>query len=412
MIRPAKDRKLPILLLCLLFIGACTARTGKDVSTQKASPVAAPLKTGDQQMDLYVPLLRGKRVAVVTNPTGEVSGVSIVDTLLSRKIKVVRVFAPEHGFRGTSDAGAKVKDQIDPQTGLPVISLYGEKKSPSATDLQNVDEVVFDIQDVGARFYTYIATLELVMKSCAENNKPLMVLDRPNPNAHYVDGPVLDTNYRSFVGMDPVPVVYGMTIGEYAQMINGEGWLGNGLRAELNVIKCANYTHQTRYTLPVDPSPNLRSMRSIYLYPSLCFFEGTEVSVGRGTKTPFEVCGYPGSNVGRYYFTPISMPGATNPPWEGKKCQGLDLSHLPVDSLSQMNQLTLKWLVLFLQKSPHLRKFFNHPKFFDLLAGTDQLRKQLLAGKTVAEIRESWQPELAEFRKIRAKYLLYPEGNK
>lgn len=373
-----------------------------------SSPLLAQVVVGAEQTAQYLSLIKGKKIGVVVNPTSQVNGKHLVDTLLSLGIKITTIFAPEHGFRGDAEAGAHIKSGIDSATKIPVISLYGNKKKPSAADLKGIQYLVFDIQDVGARFYTYISTLHYIMEATAENKIPLLVLDRPNPNGFYVDGPVLDTAFRSFVGMHPVPVVHGMTIGEYAKMINGEKWLPKGIQCSLTVIPCQKYNHSTLYSLPVKPSPNLPTMEAIYLYPSLCFFEGTDISVGRGTEHPFEIIGRPGFDKGSYEFTPKRIPGvAENPPYMGQKCKGIMLDDFGKSYMPVNKGLYLVWLVDFYKEAPDKTKFFND--FFDKLAGTDQLRKQVIAGKTPADIIISWQPGLKEFKKVREKYLLYAE---
>lgn len=362
--------------------------------------------TGAAQPEQYLSLLQNKKVGLVVNQTSMVGKQHLVDFLLSKKIKVVAIFAPEHGFRGDHSAGEKVKSSIDPKTKLPVFSLYGAYKKPNEEQLKQVDILVFDIQDVGARFYTYISTLHYVMEACAEQHKPLLVLDRPNPNGFYVDGPILDTAYRSFVGMHPVPVVHGCTIAEYARMINGEGWLKNKMTCDLTVVKMKNYTHQTAYTLPVKPSPNLPNMSSIYLYPSLCFFEGTPYSVGRGTDKPFERVGKPGCTIGDDSFTPVNMPGvAEHPPHEGKLCRGFLLSSYGNNLAPYQGKINLFWIIELYKNDTQQAAFFT--PFFDKLAGTDMLRKQIIAGKTEEEIRKSWEPGLKKYKNMRRKYLLY-----
>ncbi len=361
--------------------------------------------TGDEQTTVYFPLLQGKRVAVVANQSSIIGETHLVDTLLSSGIRVVRIFSPEHGFRGNKSAGTVVKNGLDIQTGLPVISLYGKHKKPTVEDLQSVDLVLFDLQDVGVRFYTYISTMTLVMEACAENHIPMIILDRPNPNGFYVDGPVLKPGFKSFVGMHPVPVAYGMTLGEYARMVNGEHWLKDGVTCDLTVIPMKRYTHNMMVKLPVKPSPNLPNWEAVYLYPSLCFFEGTGVSVGRGTPKPFQIFGYPGMN-GNYVFTPKSTPGASlHPKLENKTCRGEDLTAFAENYRKNPSQLHLQWLLKAYRELSGKHIFFNH--YFDKLAGTDQLRKQIEAGFTEAQIRQSWQKDLQKFKKIRVKYLLY-----
>ncbi|MCF8281977.1 MAG: DUF1343 domain-containing protein [Bacteroidales bacterium] len=376
--------------------------TTKVESQVSGLPVPAAERVGE-----YLPLLKGKRIAAVVNQTSIVENTHLVDTLLRSGVSLVKIFAPEHGFRGAASDGEKIKDGKDASTGLPIVSLYGDNKKPSPEMLEGVDLVLFDIQDVGARFYTYISTLAYVMEACAENNVPLLVLDRPNPNGHYVDGPVLKKSHASFVGLHEVPVVYGMTIGEYARMVNGEGWLANGIKCDLTVIPCTGYDHRSFYNLPVKPSPNLPNMTAIYLYPSLCFFEGTVVSVGRGTDKQFQVFGAPGANVGDFTFTPKPMEGAKKPPQQGKLCRGYDLSGLPLDSLRQQKKLNLGYLLDFYKNYPDKANFFLKTAHFDALAGGPELKQQIVDGKTEAEIRLGWQDGLRRFKLVRKKYLLY-----
>jgi uncharacterized protein YbbC (DUF1343 family) len=361
---------------------------------------------GAQRIDAYLPLLSGKRVAVITNQTGMVGQRHLVDTLLALQVNVVKVFAPEHGFRGDADAGEHVKSGKDARTGLPLVSLYGDNKKPKPEQIAEVDVLLFDIQDVGVRFYTYISTLHYVMEAAAEQGKKVVVLDRPNPNGFYVDGPVLDMKHSSFVGMHPVPLVHGMTVGEYARMINGEGWLKGGVQCDLTVIACAGYDHAFKYELPVRPSPNLPNASSVYLYPSLGLFEGTIVSVGRGTDKPFQCIGYPGCPMGRYSFTPTSMSGAKEPPYKNIACTGLDLQEYGAFRSRLEERIDLKWLIEMYAEAPDKTKFFI--PFFEKLAGTSELRQQIIAGADEATIRASWTEGLAGFGKKRSKYLLYP----
>lgn len=363
---------------------------------------------GAWQVDQYLPLLVGKKVAVCGNQTSLVGSTHLVDTLLSRGVQVEKIFCPEHGFRGNKEAGAHIASSTDPKTGLPIISLYGKNRKPQPEQMKGLDVVVFDLQDVGCRFYTYISTLHYVMEAAAEQGVSVVVLDRPNPNVYFVDGPVLDTAYRSFVGMHPVPVVYGMTIGEYAKMINGERWLAHSAACELTVITLDNYTRDTRYELPVAPSPNLPNAEAIYLYPSLCFFEGTNVSVGRGTSHPFQVYGAPGQKKGDYVFTPVPIPGASeNPPCKNQKCVGFNLYDYAHGNLNVGNALNLSYLITAYEGTPDKNTFFTNASFFDKLAGTDQLRKQIIAGMSEEEIRDSWREGLERFERVRVKYLLY-----
>jgi uncharacterized protein YbbC (DUF1343 family) len=364
---------------------------------------AQKLVMGNAKTAEYFPLLKGKRVGCVVNQTSEVDGIFLVDSLLRSGVNVVRLFAPEHGFRGNADAGEKINNGFDETTGLPVVSLYGTNKKPTAEQLKGLDWLVFDIQDVGVRFYTYISTLHYAMEACAENGVRLMVLDRPNPNGDYVDGPVLDLKYRSFVGMEPIPVVYGLTIGELALMINGEGWLKNGVKCQLKVVEMANYDRQQHYSLSVKPSPNLPNDISIRLYPSLCFFEATDISVGRGTEFPFQVAGYPDEKFGTFKFKPISIAGmAKSPMHENKDCFGVDLRQKSVN-----HQFTLQYLLSFYQKWTSDKPFFTNRKFFNLLAANDLLINQIEKGLSEAEIRASWQADLNKYLTIRQHYLIY-----
>ena len=391
-----------------LFLAFSVSIAGWSQSQQK------PILTGADQTAKYFPQLRGKRVAMVANPTSQIAGIATVDSLLHSGIRVVKVFGPEHGFRGNASNGAKVSDSFDPATGIPIISLYGKKSRPSREDLQDVDLVIFDIQDVGARFYTYILTLQRVMQSCAEFQKPLLILDRPNPNGFYVDGPILEDSLRSGIGGQPIPIVHGMTIGEFAQMINGEGWLTGGVKCKLSIIKVANYTHNSTYTLPVSPSPNLNTQQSVLLYPSLCLFEGTVISQGRGTHFPFTVLGAPALE-GKYAFSfrPESIPGMSEHPLhQDSLCYGLDLRNYDTENFRRSRKLNLGWLIELYNAYPQKEKFFDRTQSnqignFDKLAGTSNLRKQIISGVSEAEIRKSWEPGLSAFKKKRAKYLLY-----
>lgn len=360
---------------------------------------------GANRIELYKYIIEGKSVAVVANQTSMIGNIHLVDKLLSTGINIKTIFAPEHGFRNLADAGETIENGKDSETGIPLISLYGSHLKPTAEDLKGIDVVIFDIQDVGARFYTYISTLHYVIESCAENHIKCLVLDRPNPNGYYVDGNILDTAYSSFVGLDPVPVVHGMTVGEYAEMINGEGWLKNGIKCDLTVIKCANYTHKTLYELPVKPSPNLPNQTSVYLYPSLCFFEGTAISLGRGTSFPFQVFGSPDLPDSGFSFLPMSIPGAKNPPLLGIRCFGTDLRDAVKRKLVPRPELNLEWLITAYNDFPVKEKFFN--SYFDVLAGGQVLREQIQKGMTSEQIKATWKGGLAKFGKIREKYLLY-----
>ena len=356
------------------------------------------IKVAAERTNIYIPLLKQQKIAVVGNQSSRIGNTHLVDSLITLGIDVVKVFSPEHGFRGTADAGAKIEDGIDVKTGIPIVSLYGENKKPYAQQLEGIDIILFDIQDVGVRFYTYISTLHYVMEAAAENNIKVILLDRPNPNGHYVDGPIREKGFESFVGMHPIPIVHGMTIGEYAQMINGENWIS--IKCDLTVIKMDNYTHKMSYDLPIKPSPNLPNARSVNLYPSLCLFEGTTVSIGRGTDYPFQQFGSPYLE-SNYSFTPKSGAGSKYPKHENKECFGIDL-RFQEDYLTALN---LKWIIDCYQKSDEKEKFFTN--FFDKLAGTDQLRKQIIDGKTSKEIKESWEEGLGNFKEIRTRYLLY-----
>jgi len=389
-----------LLLLLLVILGlACKPQVFVDVSDKQ-------VKVGATQTSSYFPLLVGKRVALCLNHTAMIGDVHLLDTLISAGIKPVKIFAPEHGFRGDVEAGKSIDNSVDAKTGVSVVSIYGQNKKPTKEQLQGVDIIVFDIQDVGARFFTYISTLHYVMEAAAENNVNVMVLDRPNPNGFWIDGPVMNTAYQSFVGMHPVPISHGMTIGEYAQMINGEGWLANKRKCDLTVIQMKGYAHMMRYQLPINPSPNLSSMAAIYLYPTLCLFEGTVMSVGRGTDKPFCVYGHPNLQIGNIYFTVESLPNiATNPPCLGEKCRGFDLTNLSLIFLKEDNFIDIGLLIEAYQNYPDKQKFFSN--FFDKLAATKSLREQIIAGKTADEIRASWQDDLEKFKQIRKKYLLY-----
>ncbi len=368
----------------------------------------AHVEVGAGRMKLYYPNIKAKTIGVVANHTSQIKGVHLVDTLLAKGVDIKRIFAPEHGFRGKHGAGKTIVDQKDKKTGLPVFSLYGSNKKPTAKSLKGIEAMVFDIQDVGCRFYTYISTLHYVMEACAEQDIPLIVLDRPNPNGYYVDGPVMEKQFQSFVGMHPVPIVYGLTIGEYAKMINGEGWLKDGITCPLKIVKNKGYTHDTRYKLPIAPSPNLPNMDAVYLYPTLCLFEGTKVSVGRGTPWPFQVIGMPGFPKGSFTFTPESIPGkAEDPKHEGRKCKGFKLNSFAKEFIKGSKEIYLYWLTGFYQATKEKDEFFN--SYFDKLAGTDKLRKQIKQGKSVSEIKKSWQDDLKAYQKTRKKYLLYED---
>ena len=362
--------------------------------------------TGADQVKAYATLLRGKRVAMVMNQTSMVGNVRVLDTLLKLKINVTTIFSPEHGVAGKAGAGETVPGSKDEKTNIPVISLYGDHVKPTKKEMKEIDAVVFDIQDVGARFYTYISTLHYVMEACAENEKFLIVLDRPNPNGFYIDGPLLESKQKSFVGMDPIPVVYGMTVGELAQMMNMEGWIKGG-PCRLRVIKMKQYSHKQFYNLPVNPSPNLTDMKAVYLYPSLCLFEGTKISVGRGTDRPFQQVGYPLMKDGDVTFTPQSTEAATNPMYKDTLCTGWDLGHHVLDTMNLPKQLNLQWLIKMYESYPDKTKFFT--PFFDKLAGTSKLREQIQKGMDENQIRDTWKKDIEEFMLKRKRYLLYED---
>lgn len=397
--------------LAILFISA------------QAQPRIIP---GAERMEVYIPMLKGKSVAVFANQTSMVGNTHLVDTLVKRGIKVVKIFGPEHGFRGDADAGEKVTSYIDKKTGIEVISLYGAHYKPSKEDLENVDVMIFDIQDVGVRFYTFISSLEYYIDAAFENSKPLLIFDRPNPNGFYVDGPVLDTAFRSFVGRQPIPIVYGLTIGEYAMMISGEKWLTP--KANENeeyyrhaqnsadtpfyflVIKCKNYDHKSKYILPVKPSPNLPETQSVYWYPSTCFFEGTNLSEGRGTEKPFQYFGHPSLPKTLFSFTPHSTEGAKDPKLKDKVCYGWNLSGTPEQVLKQVNnKIQLKWIMQAYKLFPDKEKFFLSSKSLNRLAGNDILMQQIKEGRSEDEIRKSWEPALSKYKETRKKYLLYKD---
>ncbi len=358
----------------------------------------------------YIPLLKNKNVALVVNQSSMIDEVHLTDTLLNLDVKLVKIFAPEHGFRGKADAGEHLDNSTDSKTGLPIVSLYGKKRAPDDEDLKGVDVIVFDIQDVGVRFYTYISTMAYIMDAAKDNGIPVIILDRPNPNGHYIDGPVLEEKFKSFVGMFPIPVVYGMTIGELATMIDGEGWLKDSKKCDLTIIKCTNYTHLSHYHLPIAPSPNLPDFLSVSLYPSLCFFEGTTVSVGRGTDKPFKQLGHPLlKDDFDYFFIPKPNLGAKNPKYNGQKCYGIDLSKIKAKNFRAKGNIDLSWLIDFYNKLKGNGKFFLDNNWIDKLAGTDRLRKMILQGKSNEEIHQNWENDLKLFNEKRKKYLLYPD---
>jgi uncharacterized protein YbbC (DUF1343 family) len=384
-------------LISILAFSICLFAGAASFAQQK-------ILTGAERHELYLPLLQDKKVGFVGNQTSiqpQNSNMHVVDFLIQKGVQVKKVFVPEHGFRGTADAGEKVDNSVDQKTGLPIISLYGNNKKPSAEQIKDLDVVIFDLQDVGTRFFTYISTMHYVMEACAEQGKKVIIFDRPNPNASYIDGPMLKPGFESFVGMHNIPIVHGLTVGELAKMINGEKWLKGGLTVDLEVIPVANWNHQLAYSLPVKPSPNLPTDLAIKLYPSTCLFEGTVVSLGRGTYFPFQVYGYPDPKFGEFQFTPVSIDGMSKtPPHQDKLCYGRDLRGESMD-----HHFTLEYLLEAYTKSGMKEKFFN--SYFNTLVGTDELKKQILAGKSEAEIRESWKAGLEAYKVKREQYLIY-----
>ena len=389
-----------LLLIVLIYFGFCQMSFAQNLDTNC-------FKTGADRPELYLPLLKNKTIGIVTNQTGLLKDKTfLVDFLVKNSIQIKSIFAPEHGFRGDADAGEHVKNGVDTKTGIPIVSLYGSNKKPKPEQLRGIDIILFDIQDVGVRFYTYISTLTYVMEAAAENNIEVIVLDRPNPHDGYIDGPVLKNQWKSFVGMHQIPVVYGLTIGEYGKMVNGEKWLDKGIQAKYTLIPMQGYHKKQRYEISDKPSPNLPNDKSINLYPSLCFFEGTQVSVGRGTSLPFQIYGSPWTKNLPYQFIPKPSAGAKDPFLNGKLCYGQNLSEYPED----LRALNLDWLLKAYKdyKNPQ-QDFFLKNLFFDKLAGSDELRKQIIAGKTAAEIKDSWKSDLENFQKIRAQYVIYED---
>jgi len=420
-----------LIIPFFLIAQSCTSQNSTIKIHQKG---ITKILAGADRTHIYLPLLKGKSVGIFANQTSMVGNTHLVDTLMKLGVDIKVIFGPEHGFRGTADAGEKVGNYKDEKTGIPVVSLYGSKKAPSAEDLKNVDILIFDLQDVGVRFYTYIVSLQHFMEAAFEMKIPLLLLDRPNPNGFYVDGPVLDMKYKSGVGAQPIPIVYGMTIGEYAQMLTGEEWLSDNANAYARyfkqvtqhhvdtpfhflIIKNGNYDHKSKYVLPVKPSPNLPNIQSIYLYPSTCFFEGTVLSEGRGTNKQFQVFGHPSYPKSMYSFTPNPNEGAKSSKLFGQVCYGWDLSGTTEEVLAKVdNKVQLKWLIEAYKLFPDKENFFLLPKsgkmdqsFFNKLAGNNDLWQQVKAGKSEKEIRASWEPKLSEFKKIRKKYLLYQD---
>ena len=393
-----------IAIICFVFIQTNAQSSIKTFQN-------AQIKVGAECFNQYIKLLKNKNVGMVVNQTSIVGKYKthIVDTLIKQGIKIQKIYAPEHGFRGDADAGEKVDNTVDAKTGISIISIYGKKTKPDSQDLKNIDVLVFDIQDVGARFYTYISTLQYILEAGAQNKIPVIVLDRPNPNGHYVDGSILEKPLKSFIGMQPVPIVYGMTMGEYGQMLNTEGWLENAVKCQLTVIKCKGYDHRTFYELPIKPSPNIPTARAVYLYPSICFFEGTDASVGRGTEKQFQIYGSPNfpKEKATFEFTPMPNEGAKKPFHENEKCYGFDLTALNMSSLQNERKINLTYLLDYYKNFPNKDSFFLKNNFFDKLAGNTLMQQQIKDGKSEAEMRASWKEGLDNFKKIRKKYLLY-----
>ena len=400
---PIKSKHLPILLLLLILSIAATAQS------------TGGIKTGADQLDLYLPYIKDKRIAILANPTSIIGKTHLVDSLRSLGVNIVKVFGPEHGFRGKASAGVKVADEKDPDTGIPIISLYGKKSKPSKEDLADVDILIYDLQDVGVRFYTNINALSKLMEACHESDKELLILDRPNPNGYLIDGPILDMKHKSGIGMFPLPMAHGLTVGEFAQMANGEGWLTNGVKCKLRIIKVGNYKHDMPYTLPVSPSPNLNTQQSILLYPSTCLFEGTYLNHGRGTYFPFTVLGSPElKGIYEFSYTPVSIKGMAETPLHmNQVCYGLDLRNYDTNLLREKGQINIQWMIELYNKYPYKEKFFDSKLSKEMgtierLVGVSEFREQIVSGKSEKEIRASWEPGLSQYKEMRKKYLLYP----
>lgn len=397
-------KKICTLLLPLLFSCICITLTAQEA-----------IRTGAEQTEKYLPLLKGKRVGILANPTSIIGNKHLVDSLLKLGVHIVKVFGPEHGFRGNASAGARVADETDAATGIPVISLYGPKNKPSKEDLADVDIMVYDLQDVGVRFYTNINALVRLMDACHDNNKPLLILDRPNPNGYLIDGPILDMKYKSGIGMFPIPIAHGLTIGEFAQMANGEGWLTNKAKCDITIIPVANYAHDMPYILPVKPSPNLNTQQAVMLYPSTCLFEGIYLNHGRGTYYPFTMIGSPElKGVYDFCFTPTGIKGmAETPLFADQPCYGLDLRHYDVEQLRKKGQINLQWIIELYKNHPHKEKFFDSKLSREMgtietRVGTGDFRQQIINGVSEEDIRKSWEPGLSQYKEMRKKYLLYP----
>ena len=398
---------LPFALLILIQTGCYPQK--KNAIAQKQ------IRTGAEQTDKYLPLLKGKRVAIMANPTSIIGKTHLVDSLKSLGVNIVKVFGPEHGFRGNSSAGVAIQDEIDAKSGIPIISLYGRKNKPSKEDMADVDVLIYDLQDVGVRFYTNINALSRLMESCHESGKPMIILDRPNPNAYLIDGPILDMKFRSGIGMLPLPMSHGLTVGEFAQMANGEGWLTNGVKCDLTIIPVANYDHSMPYTLPVPPSPNLNTQQAIMLYPSTCMFEGTYLNHGRGTYFPFTLLGSPElKGIYEFSYTPTGIKGmAETPLFMNQECYGLDLRQYDVEKLRASGKINIQWIIELYNKHPYKEKFFDsrlsrEMNNIEIQIGNDLFRKQIIAGTSEEEIRKTWEPGLSRYKEMRKKYLLYP----
>jgi uncharacterized protein YbbC (DUF1343 family) len=399
-----------ILPVACLLMTACL----QSFSVAEENTAAKPILTGADQVDKYLPLLKGKRVALLANPTTIIGKTHLVDSLQKLGVNIVKVFGPEHGFRGNVGAGVEIADETDPVTGIPIISLYGAKNKPSKEDLADVDLMIYDVQDVGVRFYTNINALVRLMDACVENGKELLILDRPNPNAYLIDGPILDMKYKSGIGMFPLPMSHGLTVGEFAQMANGEGWLANKAKCNLRIIPVANYDHEMSYTLPVKPSPNLNTQQAIMLYPSTCMFEGVYLNHGRGTYFPFTVIGSPELNgIYSFSYTPTSIKGmSATPIFMDQECFGLDLRNYDVEKLRKSKKINISWIIELYKAHPFKEKFFERlskeMNSIEIQIGVGEFRQQVINGVSEEEIRKSWEPGLSNYKEMRKKYLLYP----
>jgi uncharacterized protein YbbC (DUF1343 family) len=401
---------LTIVLISCLFIRSNSVDTKREIRFQEKK-----ILTGADQVDQYLPYLKNKRVAILANLTSIIGDAHLVDSLKSLGVNIVKVFGPEHGFRGKASAGVQVSDETDVATGISIISLYGKKNKPTKEDLADVDILIYDLQDVGCRFYTNINALARLMEACQENDKELLILDRPNPNGYLIDGPILDMKFTSGIGMFPIPIAHGLTVGEFAQMANGEGWLTNKVKCKLRIVKVANYNHDMPYTLPVSPSPNLNTQQAVMLYPSTCLFEGTYLNHGRGTYFPFTVLGSPElKGIYEFSYTPVSIKGMAETPLHmNQVCYGLDLRKYDIGLLRQRQQINLQWMIELYNAYPHKEKFFDSSLSREMgtierLVGVETFRKQIQDGKSEKEIRATWEPGLSNFKEMRKKYLLYP----